>query len=134
MVIRVCSLSMISSQLGLRAQFARRDAVYYNSSIVKASKLLLFFASIFLSSIQQADAFLILCEISCSATPPPPTPQVPVQTVPRSLMMSIGNLLNNPVYSDVEFVFPSRSRRKPTTRIYAMKALLTRADYFSSRE
>lgn len=97
------------------AQFARRDSVYYSSSIVR-----------------QADAFLIHCEITASPASPSRSPEAPVQTVPKSLMLSIGDLLNNPLYSDVEFVFPPRRRNQSTRKIWAMKALLRRADYFSS--
>ncbi|KAF8482399.1 hypothetical protein DFH94DRAFT_726614 [Russula ochroleuca] len=70
--------------------FARRDAVYYSKSIVKAN-----------------DAF--------------------------DLLESVGQLLDDPLYSDIEFVLPSRSPCVPSPRrIYASKRLLSRADYFDS--
>ncbi|GJJ09526.1 hypothetical protein Clacol_003749 [Clathrus columnatus] len=98
-----------------RAQFARRDAVYYHSS-----------------SVRTADTFKIICSITSTSTPPVSTPVVPSQTVPKDLLDIIGNLLDDPSYSDVEFIFPTRSRSgktKPRT-IWATRAILKRADYF----
>ncbi|QRV79089.1 The BTB (BR-C, ttk and bab)/POZ (Pox virus and Zinc finger) domain [Ceratobasidium sp. AG-Ba] len=94
------------------AQFARRDAVYYSPN-----------------SVRGADAFVIVCQITDS--PAPPTSSVSKQTVPRDLLGSVGSLLDDPCYSDVEFVLPPRRRGGKTRRIYASKKLLAgRAEYF----
>ncbi|KAG8697189.1 hypothetical protein FRC08_006682, partial [Ceratobasidium sp. 394] len=96
------------------AQFARRDAVYYSPNSVRAQ-----------------DAFLIICQITDS--PAPPTSSVSKQTVPRGLLGSVGSLLDDPCYSDVEFVLPARRRGAKTKRIYASKKLLAgRAEYFQT--
>jgi hypothetical protein len=46
----------------------------------------------------------------------------------------VGQLLDDPLYSDVEFVFPNKAvnGKKEDRRIYACKRLLNRADYFNS--
>ncbi|KZT42659.1 hypothetical protein SISSUDRAFT_1041276 [Sistotremastrum suecicum HHB10207 ss-3] len=96
------------------AQFARRDHVYYSSNAVK-----------------QQDAFVIICTITSSpASPSPPSP-IPRQFVPRDLVESFGALLDNPLYSDVEFVLP-RQRGSGTRSILANKRLLQRAEYFNA--
>ncbi|KAG9040246.1 hypothetical protein FRB95_000175 [Tulasnella sp. JGI-2019a] len=98
------------------AQFAKRDAVYYNAVPCKA-----------------ADAFLIVCTITSSPVSPTPPSIIPKVHVPKSLVDSIGSLLDDPSYSDVEFVLPSRLKRGATKRIYANKRLLSRgAEYFDT--
>ncbi|KAH9980056.1 hypothetical protein BGW80DRAFT_1272964 [Lactifluus volemus] len=100
------------------AQFARRDAVYYTKSLVKYN-----------------DAFVITCTISSTPGPPTASPLVHKSLVPKDLLDSVGQLLDDPLYSDVEFVLPSRSPRvRSLRRIYASKRLLSRADYFDSRK
>lgn len=102
-------------QILRRAQFARRDHVYYHSTPVKES-----------------DAFLIICTITSSPQPPIQPPTNPTQPVPKSYLECVGALLDDPLYSDVEFVVPSRGRPKEKRIIYANKKLLQRADYFQS--
>ncbi|KAI0056539.1 hypothetical protein BV25DRAFT_1864558 [Artomyces pyxidatus] len=98
------------------AQFSRRDAVYYSRNVVKAQ-----------------DAFVITCTISSTPTPPQPPPAIPRMSVPKDLLDSVGALLDDPMYSDVEFVLPRRGRSLRNARtIYAAKKLLSRADYFDS--
>ena len=99
------------------AQFAKRDNVYYSAPSVKA-----------------ADAFLIVCTITASPTPPTQPPSIAKQYVPKSLMDSVGSMLDDPLYSDVEFLVPSRSRSKngAVRKIYANKKILSRADYFQT--
>ncbi|KAF8133856.1 hypothetical protein EV363DRAFT_1258331 [Boletus edulis] len=97
------------------AQFARRDHVYYHSTPVKES-----------------DAFLITCTITSSPQPPIQPPATPTQLVPKSFLECIGALLDDPLYSDVEFVVPKRSRPKEKRIIYANSKILQRADYFQS--
>ncbi|KAG8793347.1 hypothetical protein FRC12_003002 [Ceratobasidium sp. 428] len=96
------------------AQFARRDAVYYSPNSVRVQ-----------------DAFLIVCQITDSPTAP--TSSMSKQAVPRGLLGSVGSLLDDPCYSDVEFVLPARRRGGKTRRIYASKKLLAgRAEYFQT--
>ncbi|KAF8584490.1 hypothetical protein K439DRAFT_1346016, partial [Ramaria rubella] len=100
------------------AQFARRDAVYFQPHTVKSQ-----------------DAFLIICTITASPAPPSPVPSAPMKSVPKDLLDAVGDLLDDPVYSDVEFVLPSRhsSATKPKTRtIWAARRLLKRAEYFQT--
>ncbi|KAI0357371.1 hypothetical protein OH77DRAFT_1422218 [Trametes cingulata] len=94
------------------AQFARRDAVYYTPSIVR-----------------QQDAFLIICSITSAPAPPSPIPAIPRYKVPRDLLDSMGSLLDDPTYSDVEFVLPQRGRAEPW-KIYAARKILRRVEYF----
>lgn len=106
----------VTSSLFLRAQFARRDNVYYQSSAVKAQ-----------------DAFVIICTITASPSTPPLPPALPVQSVPKSLLDTVGALLDDPVYCDVEFVIPRRSQSlKDARRIKASRRLLKRAEYFDT--
>ncbi|KAB5589115.1 hypothetical protein CTheo_7444 [Ceratobasidium theobromae] len=96
------------------AQFAKRDTVYYAPTAVRAQ-----------------DAFVIVCQITDS--PASPTSTVSKQSVPRDLLGSVGSLLDDPCYSDVEFVLPPRRRGGKTRRIYASKKLLAgRAEYFQT--
>lgn len=60
-----------------RAQFARRDAVYYQSS-----------------SVRQQDAIVIICTITSSPAPPAPPPTIQRQLVPKGLLESMGDLLD----------------------------------------
>jgi hypothetical protein len=90
--------------------------VYYAKSMVKAN-----------------DAFVINCTISSTPGPPTLSPLINKSLVPKDLLESVGQLLDDPLYSDIEFVLPSRDPRVPTPRrIYASKRLLHRADYFDS--
>ncbi|GAB1521561.1 hypothetical protein RhiTH_004658 [Rhizoctonia solani] len=96
------------------AQFARRDAVYYAPNTVRMQ-----------------DAFVIVCQITSS--PSAPVSNMNVQSVPRSLMASVGSLLDDPIYSDVEFVIPPRRRGGKSKKIWASKRLLSgRAEYFQT--
>ncbi|KAI0916772.1 hypothetical protein AcW2_007078 [Taiwanofungus camphoratus] len=98
------------------AQFARRDHVYYQSNPVR-----------------QQDAFLIICTISSSPTAPVPPPAIPRHPVPKDLLDAMGSLLDDPVYSDVEFILPRRGRStKDARRIYAARRLLKRVEYFDT--
>jgi hypothetical protein len=90
--------------------------VYYTRGMVKAN-----------------DAFVITCTISSTPGPPTPSPLINMSLVPKDLLESVGGLLDDPLYSDIEFVLPSRNPRVPAPRrIYAAKRLLGRADYFDS--
>ncbi|OCH91934.1 hypothetical protein OBBRIDRAFT_870806 [Obba rivulosa] len=98
------------------AQFARRDLVYFQTN-----------------SVRQQDALLIICNITSSPSPPAALPAIPRQPVPRDLLDAMGGLLDDPVYSDVEFILPRRGRSlKDARRIYAARALLQRVPYFHS--
>ncbi|KDQ62554.1 hypothetical protein JAAARDRAFT_30458 [Jaapia argillacea MUCL 33604] len=98
------------------AQFARRDAVYYQPTNVK-----------------QNDAFLIICTITSSPSVPIPPPPIPRKSVPKDLLDSVGALLDDPIYSDVEFIIPRRGQDvKEPRRIWAARRLLRRADYFNT--
>lgn len=98
------------------AQFSRRDVAYYSKNVVRSN-----------------DAFVITCTISSSPGPPTSSPTTHKSLVPKDLLESVGQLLDDPVYSDIEFVLPSRNPRAPALRrIYATKRLLSRADYFDS--
>ncbi|RXK42252.1 hypothetical protein M231_00611 [Tremella mesenterica] len=60
------------------------------------------------------------------------------KVVPKELIEGVGMLLDDPLYSDVEFIIPpARSRKFETTggtprRIYANKRILSRVDYFEA--
>jgi hypothetical protein len=100
-----------------RAQFARRDAVYWQPHSVKSP-----------------DAFLIVCTITSSPAPPLQPPSIPRLHVPRDLLFSIGTLLDDPAYSDIEFVLPRRGRSSlhGAKTIKAAKKLLQRVEYFDT--
>lgn len=101
-----------------RAQFARRDFLYYDKAKVR-----------------QQDAFIITCTITGSPAVPTPPPTVPRLPVPKDLIDSFGALLDDPVYSDVEFVLPRRNGSlRSSKRIFAMKKILKRHDYFDTSE
>ena len=95
-----------------RAQFARRDAVYYQSMPVKAQ-----------------DTFVITCTITSSPAKPSSSLQ-PRQPVPKSLLDTVGSLLDDPLYSDVCFTIPGRDQSLQSRKIWASKRLLQRAEYF----
>lgn len=60
-----------------------------------------------------------------------------MKSVPKDLLDAVGNLLDDPLYSDVEFILPSRlsGTSKPKTRtIWAARRLLKRAEYFEASE
>ncbi|KAF9221575.1 hypothetical protein BS17DRAFT_784982 [Gyrodon lividus] len=97
------------------AQFARRDHVYYHSGPVK-----------------EADALLIICTITSSLQPPIQPPNTPARLVPKYFLERVGALLDDPLYSDVEFVLPTRSRPREKRTIYANRKILERADYFQT--
>lgn len=99
------------------AQFAKRDSVFYSAPAVKT-----------------VDSFLIVCTITSSPVTPTPPPTIARQYVPKSLMDSVGGMLDDPMYSDVEFLLPSRGRTKKgiVRKIYANKKILCRADYFDT--
>ncbi|KAG6878495.1 hypothetical protein C0993_005424 [Termitomyces sp. T159_Od127] len=108
--------AFLALKVNPRAQFARRDHVYFNSTGVK-----------------NQDAFIILCNITSSPIPPPHPPAYRIQTVAKSLLETVGALLDDPLYSDVEFVIPGRrGDMKAARRILASRTLLRRADYFES--
>ena len=101
---------------------------------------------------KQQNAFLVICTIASSPSPPEPVPTIPQSLVPRGLLDTIGGMLDeyvaylwaasreltnvvSPVYSDVEFILPGR--RKPfqaARRIYASRRLLKRVGYFETSE
>nr|XP_019047445.1 hypothetical protein I302_04058 [Kwoniella bestiolae CBS 10118]OCF26375.1 hypothetical protein I302_04058 [Kwoniella bestiolae CBS 10118] len=90
--------------------FAKRDALFQHPSVL------------------QTDSCMIICTIQAQ-------PQAPagVWVVPKELVSSVGSLLDDPLYSDVEFVIPSRRGSRATPRsIFASKKLLRRCDYFNA--
>jgi hypothetical protein len=95
-----------------RAQFSRRDTVYYQSMPVKAQ-----------------DTFVITCTITSSPSKPSSSLQ-PRQPVPKSLLDTVGSLLDDPLYSDVCFTIPGRDQSLQSRKIWASKRLLQRAEYF----
>lgn len=103
------------------AQFAKRDAVYYGAS-----------------SVRQSDSFVITCTITSSPSVPVNPSKIRKRAVPLAMLDVVGSLLDDPTYSDIEFVFPnkrvadSRAGRNECQRIWACKKLLNRADYFNS--
>ncbi|KAF4617497.1 hypothetical protein D9613_006079 [Agrocybe pediades] len=97
------------------AQFARRDHVYYLSPAAK-----------------NQDAFLIICTITTSPSPPS-TVTTLRQPVPNSLVDTVGALLDDPLYSDVQFIIPRRGKPLSEGRkICASRKLLSRAEYFQA--
>ncbi|KZV61512.1 hypothetical protein PENSPDRAFT_759388 [Peniophora sp. CONT] len=97
------------------AQFARRDHLSHKPGI------------------RAHDALIITCTITGSPERPTPPPAVPRLPVPKDLLDSFGALLDDPVYSDVEFVLPRRNGSlRASKRIFAMKKILKRYDYFDT--
>ncbi|KIJ45648.1 hypothetical protein M422DRAFT_59802 [Sphaerobolus stellatus SS14] len=97
------------------AQFARRDAVFYQATTVRSQ-----------------DAFVIICTIAASPTPPTRPAAGPMKSVPKDLLDAVGNLLDDPIYSDVEFVLPSRNSKTKPRSIFAARRILRRAEYFQA--
>jgi hypothetical protein len=96
-----------------RAQFARRDSVYYQSISAKSQ-----------------DAFVIVCTITSTSSPTTLLPPGSNLSVPKTLIDTVGSLLDDPLYSDVEFVI-MRPRNSPKARrIWASRKLLQRAEHF----
>ena len=107
----------VNLTLHRRAQFARRDAVYWQPHSVKGP-----------------DAFLIVCTITSSPAPPVQPPSIPRLPVPRDLLFSVGTMLDDPAYSDIEFILPRRGRNslQGAKTIKAAKKLLQRVEYFDT--
>ncbi|KAF6757529.1 hypothetical protein DFP72DRAFT_891381 [Ephemerocybe angulata] len=99
------------------AQFARRDSIYYQSPNVKSQ-----------------DAFVIICNVVSTPAAPTSPPPCAQYTIPRPLLDTIGSLLDDPVYSDVQFVIAKRGHDSKTARrIWASKKILSsRAEYFAT--
>jgi hypothetical protein len=56
---------------------------------------------------------------------------MPRQSVPKTLLDTVGALLDDPLYSDVEFIVPRRGQSlRSARRIWASRRLLKRAEYF----
>jgi hypothetical protein len=87
------------------------------------------------NAVKDPDAFVIICTITSSPVTPVPPGTIPRQPVPKDLLETLGSLLDDPVYSDVEFVFPRRGRSiKNPRKIWANRKLIERADYFKASE
>ncbi|WVQ84040.1 hypothetical protein IAT38_006185 [Cryptococcus sp. DSM 104549] len=58
------------------------------------------------------------------------------RVVPREMVVAVGSMLDDPLYSDVEFIFPARRNAEgellPQRNIYANKKLLNRCEYFEA--
>jgi hypothetical protein len=101
-------------------QFAKRDSVYFGSPAVR-----------------QTDSFVVICTITSSPVPPTNPPRFKKRLVPSAMLDVIGSLLDDPTYSDVEFVFPNKRPSKRAVgphpkKIWASKKLLMRAEYFEA--
>ena len=85
-------------------------------------------------SVKTPDAFLIVCTITSSAASPVQPPSIPRMAVPRDLLFSVGSMLDDPAYSDIEFVLPRRGRSslQGAKTIKAAKKLLQRVEYFDT--
>ncbi|KAL4261729.1 MATH domain-containing protein [Pleurotus pulmonarius] len=98
------------------AQFAKRDAVYYNNNPNR-----------------NRDAFVIICTITRTPSPPAPPPPMRRKPVPMDLLYTVGALLDDPTYSDVEFILPRRGQPiQFAKKIWASKRILSRAEYFDA--
>ncbi|KAJ3565020.1 hypothetical protein NP233_g7910 [Leucocoprinus birnbaumii] len=96
------------------AQFARRDAVYYQSISAKTQ-----------------DAFTIVCTITSSPSSTSLLPPSLNLSVPKPLIDTVGSLLDDPRYSDVEFVILRRNESpRKARRIWASRKMLQRAEHF----
>ncbi|KAF9527601.1 hypothetical protein CPB83DRAFT_393844 [Crepidotus variabilis] len=94
-------------------QFARRDSVFYQSIQARTQ-----------------DAFVIICTITSSPMAPSVQTQ-PHQPVPKALLDTVGNLLDDPTYSDIKFVLAKRRPGIQESRtIWASKKMLRRTEYF----
>ncbi|KAF9454777.1 hypothetical protein P691DRAFT_826991 [Macrolepiota fuliginosa MF-IS2] len=94
--------------------FARRDSVYYQSISAKTQ-----------------DAFVIVCTITSSPSATSLLPPGPSLSIPKQLVDTVGSLLDDPRYSDVEFVILRRNQDpKKARRIWASRKLLQRAEHF----
>lgn len=112
---RLCNVHILNSH---RAQFAKRDTVYSQAALVK-----------------QHDSFVIVCTITSSPSQPQQPPASPRQSVPKGLLDTVGALLDDPIYSDVEFILPRRGQSlRSARRIWASRRLLRRAEYFDTSE
>jgi len=85
-------------------------------------------------SVKTPDAFLIVCTITSSPASPVQPPSIPRMAVPRDLLFSVGAMLDDPAYSDIEFVLPRRGRSslQGAKTIKAAKKLLQRVEYFDT--
>jgi hypothetical protein len=82
--------------------------------------------------VKTSDAFVIVCTITSSPAKPPAY-TIPRQPVPRALLDTVGSLLDDPLYSDVQFIIPKRGQSISNGwKIWASKKLLKRADYFQT--
>ncbi|KAH6912805.1 hypothetical protein BKA70DRAFT_1397844 [Coprinopsis sp. MPI-PUGE-AT-0042] len=95
------------------AQFARRDTIYYNCPPIRAQ-----------------DALLIVCTVVSEPRPLVPPPTHPYLPAPKPLLDMMGSLLDDPTYSDIEFVFPRGRGLPDAKRLYASKKILSRTEYF----
>lgn len=86
------------------------------------------------------DAFLLICTIIYSPTPPSPPPPLSRLLIPKDLVRAFGSLFDDATYSDVVFrIRPSGELRDGTTprerRLFASKKILKgRCDYFETSE
>ncbi|WWD00312.1 hypothetical protein V866_007223 [Kwoniella sp. B9012] len=93
--------------------FAKREALFQHPQIL------------------QSDSFMIVCTIQAQPQPPAGVWLGIKRVVPKELVSSVGSLLDDPLYSDVEFVIPPRKGSGSAPRsILASKKLLRRCDYF----
>ncbi|KAF8630909.1 hypothetical protein AX17_005267 [Amanita inopinata Kibby_2008] len=98
------------------AQFTRRDTIYYQAQNIKSQ-----------------DALVIICTITSSPYAPPPAPSQPRRYVPKGLIDTVGSLLDDPLYSDVEFIIPRHPASLRNARaIWASRRMLRRAEYFDA--
>ncbi|OCF37555.1 hypothetical protein I317_06267 [Kwoniella heveanensis CBS 569] len=95
--------------------FAKRDALFQHPQV------------------QATDSFMIVCTIQPQPQPPAAAGGGVRKVVPKDLIRSVGAMLDDPLYSDVEFVIPSKggTGSKPRS-IYANKKLLNRCEYFEA--
>jgi len=78
---------------------------------------------------------VIVCTITSAPSQPLPSSEIRKKAVPRDLLDMVGSMLDDPDYSDVEFVIPRKGGNgNGVRRIYAAKKMVSRADYFRSSE
>ena len=69
-----------------RPQFSQQDSVFH--------------------AVKVHGGFVIICTITSSPSTPLPPPSGPRQFVPKGLLNTVGSLLDDPTYPDVEFMIP----------------------------